>query len=291
MNTNTNTSTKSEKNTKRVVIKVGSAVLTDNNNIAKERMLNLVSMISGLRKTYDVILVTSGAVAAGYSTLKLDKSKQIGKKALAAAGQPILMTAYKKKFDIYDIDTAQILLTEDDFDSRKRTKMFQEIIDAHLTHDILPIVNENDITSTPEQQFGDNDQLSAVVAHATNADILVILSDIDGYFDKNPHEYEDAKIFKTMTKIPEQALLDESTPNNSFATGGIVTKLKAANFLIRHGRKMLLCNGFDLSAAESFLLENKHTLGTLFMPENEIKKKSSETEIKKSAENVTKKEG
>ena len=276
MNTITNTKPKTKKKTKRVVIKVGSAVLTENNNIAKERMLNLVSMISGLRKTYDVILVTSGAVAAGYSTLKLDKSKQIGKKALAAAGQPILMTAYKKKFDIYDIDTAQILLTEDDFDSRKRTKMFQEIIDAHLAHDILPIVNENDITSTPEQQFGDNDQLSANVSHATNAEILVILSDIDGYFDKNPHEFQDAKIFKTLTKIPEQALLEESTANNSFATGGIVTKLKAANFLMKRGRKMLLCNGFDLTAAESYLLDNKHTLGTIFAPEKE-----KEKEIKK----------
>ena len=114
----------------RLVIKVGSAVLTQNNQIAKERMLNLVTLISNLQSKYDIILVTSGAVAAGYSALKLDKSKQIGKRALAASGQPILMTAYKKKFDIYEIDTAQILLTEDDFDSRKRTLMFQGIIDA-----------------------------------------------------------------------------------------------------------------------------------------------------------------
>ncbi|MGB5965165.1 MAG: glutamate 5-kinase [Sulfurimonadaceae bacterium] len=251
---------------KRIVIKVGSAVLTEHNHIAKERMLNLVTLIATLRKKYDVILVTSGAVAAGYSALKLDKSKQIGKKALAAAGQPILMTSYKKKFDIYNIDTAQILLTEDDFDSRRQTKMFQEIIDAHLTHDILPIVNENDITSTPEQLFGDNDQLSAHVAHATNADLLVILSDIDGYYDKNPKEHKDAKIFKALSEIPENVLQEESTPNNPFATGGIVTKLKAADFLLKRGRKMLLCNGFDLSAAESFLLEGKQTLGTLFIP-------------------------
>jgi glutamate 5-kinase len=251
---------------KRIVIKVGSAVLTEKNRIAKERMLNLVSMIAALKKSYDVILVTSGAVAAGYSALKLDKSKQIGKKALAAAGQPILMTAYKKKFDIYDIDTAQILLTEDDFDSRKRTKMFQEIIDAHLAHDILPIINENDITSTPEQLFGDNDQLSANVAHATNADLLVILSDIDGYYDKNPHEHKDAKIFKTLSEIPNGVLLEDTTPNNPFATGGIVTKLKAADFLLKRGREMFLCSGFDLSAAESFLLKGEHTLGTLFTP-------------------------
>ncbi|MCW8895569.1 glutamate 5-kinase [Sulfurimonas sp.] len=250
----------------RIVIKVGSAVLTQNNNIAKERMLNLVSLIAKVKKKYDVILVTSGAVAAGYSALKLDKRKQIGKKALAAAGQPILMTSYKKKFDIYGIDTAQILLTEDDFDSRKRTKMFQEIIDAHLENDILPIVNENDITSTPEQLFGDNDTLSATVTYATGADLLVILSDIDGYYDKNPSEHKDAKLFKTIDTIPDGALDEESSPGNEFATGGIVTKLKAADFLMKRGGKMFLCNGFDLDSAESYLLNSEHNLGTVFMP-------------------------
>jgi glutamate 5-kinase len=250
----------------RIVIKVGTAVLTQNNNIAKERMLNLVTLIATLKKKYDVVLITSGAVAAGYSTLKLDKRKQIGKKALAAAGQPILMTAYKKKFDIYDIPTAQILLTEDDFDSRKRTKMFQEIIDAHLENNILPIINENDITSTPEQLFGDNDQLSANVAYAIDADLLVILSDIDGYYNKNPQENSDAKIYKVVNELPQTVLIDTSTPNNEFATGGIVTKLKAADFLIKRSKRMFLCNGFDLSAAESFLLEGKHNLGTLFEP-------------------------
>lgn len=250
----------------RIVIKVGSAVITKNNEIAKERMLNLVQLIAQLQKRYDVILVTSGAVAAGYSALKLDKRKQIGKKALAAAGQPILMSSYKYKFDFYDIDTAQILLTEDDFDSRKRTHMFREIINAHLKHDILPIVNENDITSTPDQLFGDNDQLSANVAYATDANLLVILSDIDGYYDKNPHEYKDAKRYEVLHKIPEAALQAEKSPNNPFATGGIVTKLKAADFLLQHGKRMLLCSGFDLSTARSYLLDGEQTLGTLFEP-------------------------
>lgn len=249
---------------KRVVIKVGSAVLTNKNEIAKERMLNLVSLIAKIRSNYDVVLVTSGAVAAGYFALKLDKNKQIGKKALAAAGQPILMTSYKKKFDIYDIDTAQILLTEDDFDSRKRTKMFQEIIDMHLENEILPIVNENDITSTPEQIFGDNDQLSANVADAIDADLLVILSDIDGYYDKNPREFSDAKVYKSVNAITESMLSEAVTPNNAFATGGIVTKLKAAHFMMKRGRKMYLTNGFDLSAAESFLLHHEQISGTLF---------------------------
>ena len=250
----------------RIVIKVGSAVLTEKNQIAKERMLNLVTLIANLRSKYKVILVTSGAVAAGYAALKLDKRKQIGRKALAAAGQPILMTSYKKKFDIYEIDTAQILLTEDDFDSRKRTRMFQDIINAHLTHDILPIINENDISSTPEQLFGDNDQLSANVAYATEADLLVILSDIDGYYDKNPKENSDAKIKKIVNEISEQSLSDASTPNDPFATGGIVTKLKAADYLMKKGKRMFLCNGYDLSSATSFLLHDEHVLGTLFVP-------------------------
>jgi len=250
----------------RVVIKVGSAVITQNNQIAKERMLNLVTLISNIQSKYDVILVTSGAVAAGYSALKLDKSKLIGKRALAAAGQPILMTAYKKKFDIYEIDTAQILLTEDDFDSRKRTKMFQEIINAHLENDILPIVNENDISSTPEQLFGDNDQLSANVACATESDLLIILSDIDGYYDKNPKEHADAKLKKEVYELSRSELDASTSPNDPFATGGIVTKLIAADFLMQKGKSMLLCNGFDLSAARSFLMDDNHTLGTLFKP-------------------------
>jgi glutamate 5-kinase len=144
--------------------------------------------------------------------------------------------------------------------------MFQEIIDAHLDNDILPIVNENDISSTPEQLFGDNDQLSAYVAYATEADLLVILSDIDGYYDKNPKEHSDAKIKKIVHEIPEEALADVSTPSDPFATGGIVTKLKAADYLMKKGKRMFLCNGFDLSAAASFLIHDEHNLGTLFVP-------------------------
>jgi glutamate 5-kinase len=254
----------------RIVIKVGSAVLTHKNEIAKERMLNLVQFIADLKKQYDVILVTSGAVSAGYSALKLDKSKHIGKKALAAAGQPILMTSYKKMFDIYDIDTAQILLTEDDFDSRKRTQMFKEIIDTHMEHDILPIINENDITSTPEQTFGDNDQLSANVTYAIKATKLIILSDISGYYDKNPKEHKDAKLKKVVHALSEEELLMDHTPNNPFATGGIVTKLKAANFLLDKGTDMLLCNGFDLQAAKNYLLEGKHHSCTLFTTKQQV---------------------
>ena len=251
---------------KRLVLKVGSAVLTCNNNVAQERMKNLVELIATLKKDYEVILVTSGAVAAGYSVLKVDKNCLINKKSLASVGQPILMAAYKKYFSSYDINSAQILVTEDDFDSTKRTQMFQGIIETLLNNHIVPLINENDTISTYEQTFGDNDQLAANVAFATDSDLLVILSDVDGYYNKNPKEYDDASIIKIVNQINPQSLNEVSTANHEFATGGIVTKLKAAEFMLNRGKKMFLCNGFDLSSIKSFLIDGKHNLGTLFQP-------------------------
>lgn len=249
---------------KRIVIKVGSGVLMENNGIAKERMLNLVTLIAKLQKEYEVILVSSGAVSSGYTALKLDRKEHISKKVLASLGQPILMSSYKRKFDIFNISTSQILLTEEDFDSRKRTAIFSEIINTLLAHNIVPIVNENDISTTSEQVFGDNDQLSAHVAHYTNADLLIILSDIDGYYNKNPNENPDAVILKEVYSIPAEALTAEHTPNNAFATGGIVTKLMAAEFLMKHNRKMFLCSGYNLQTIENYLLKGVHDSGTLF---------------------------
>ena len=246
------------------MFKVGSSVLTETTGIAKVRMLNLVSLISECKERYEVILVTSGAVAAGYTALKLDRNQQISKKVLASAGQPILMSSYKAKFDIYSVNTSQILLTEDDFDSRVHTKIFQQIIETTLKNGILPIINENDISTTPDQLFGDNDQLSAHVAHYTNADILIILSDIDGYYDSNPNSNPNAKIRKIVTEIKDEELNQEFTPNSEFATGGIVTKLKAADYIIKQKREMFLCSGFDLTTAREFLLEGVHKRGTLF---------------------------
>ena len=251
---------------KRIVVKVGSAVLTEGNKIAKDRMQNMVGFIASLKKEWDVALVSSGAVAAGYDALKIDKNIETNKRALASAGQPILMHAYKKNFDVYDIHTSQLLLIDDDFDSKKRTHVLRDIVNIHLDHGVLPIINENDVSAQPEQVFGDNDQLSAYIAHATGAEMLIIFTDIDGYYDKNPKKFDNAKLFKEITKIPEEALLEEHTANNPFATGGIVTKLKAAEFMMQKGHKMFLCSGFDLNAAKSFFFEGKHTQGTLFLP-------------------------
>ncbi|MEJ2414272.1 MAG: glutamate 5-kinase [Sulfurimonas sp.] len=250
---------------KRIVFKVGSSVLTNRDDVAKERMLNLVSLIAEARKKYEVILVSSGAVASGYTALKLDRKKAVSKRVLASVGQPILMHSYKNKFDIYGVDIAQILLTEEDFDSRVHTKIFQDIIDSALTNGILPIVNENDISTIPDQLFGDNDQLSAHVAHYTNADTLIILSDIKGYYDDNPKKNPDAKLLKEVNEIKDADLNQAHSPNNEFATGGIVTKLKAAKYIMGKGRSMFLCSGFDLSAARDFLFTDDREEGTLFI--------------------------
>ena len=249
---------------KRITLKVGSGVLTENNAIAKPRMLNLVSFIVKLKPFYDVIVVSSGAVSSGYTALKLDRKKHISKKVLAAVGQPILMSNYKALFDIYDVDTSQVLMTEEDFDSVAHIDIFRQIIDAQMENDILPIVNENDITTISEQVFGDNDQLSAHVAHYSDSDMLVILSDIDGYYDKNPTEHDDAVMYKLVSEIPEFELEQKDSPNHEFATGGIVTKLKAAKFMMDQGREMFLCNGYDLASAEEFLIDGQHNKGTLF---------------------------
>ncbi|MCF6330163.1 MAG: glutamate 5-kinase [Sulfurimonas sp.] len=249
---------------KRIVFKVGSGVLTENNKIAKDRMLALVSLLAGLKSDYEIILVTSGAVSAGYTALQLDRSIKISKKVLAAVGQPILMSSYKNKFEIYGIDTAQILLTEDDFDSRERTEIFRQIINTTLKHGILPIVNENDISTTEEQLFGDNDQLSAHVTYYTNSDLLIILSDIDGYYDSNPSQNPDAKMLKIMREITDELLTQEEMPTHEFASGGIVTKLKAASYLMSKDKEMFLCSGYDLKSAKEFITKNIYNKGTLF---------------------------
>ncbi len=254
---------------KRLVIKVGSAVLTERNRVAKERMAALVALIAKIREQgVEVILVSSGAVAAGYTLCRLDKKVLANRQALASIGQPKLVSMYQKKFERFGIVVSQILLTADDFDSRKRTHHAKCAVETLLAQKVVPIINENDVTATEELVFGDNDQLSAHVAYYFDADMLVILSDIDGYYDKDPNRYDDAVPLKVVHEIPTQELEAECTPHATFATGGIVTKLKAADFLLKRGRSMFLASGFDLDDAYAYLIEGKHEGGTLFIPAN-----------------------
>ena len=191
---------------RRIVLKVGSAVLTENSSLALERLRNLVNLISLLKEEYEVILVSSGAVAAGYSLLKLDKHIIANKQALASLGQPLLLDTYRRKFSKYNILCSQVLMEATIFEDSTRLNHARETIDVLLKNNIVPIINENDVTATEELVFGDNDQLSAHVAYYANADLLIILSDIDGYYDKNPSEYEDAKIQKIVNNISDEEL-------------------------------------------------------------------------------------
>ena len=250
---------------KRLVIKVGTAVLTQGEELALQRMKNLVKLISILKndKNLEVILVSSGAVGAGYTELKLDKTVLANKQTLAAIGQPKLMKTYQEMFEEFGITVAQMLFIADDFDSRKRSKNAKNVMEILLQNNVIPIINENDVIAT-EELIGDNDQLAAYITHYFKADMLVILTDIDGYYDKNPREFNDAKIQKIINEISQDELDKKPSANSKFATGGIVTKLKAADFLMQKNIPMYLTSGFDLTNAYDFLVENNHKSGTIF---------------------------
>ena len=250
---------------KRLVIKVGTAVLTQGEELALQRMKNLVNLISTLKndKNLEVILVSSGAVGAGYTELKLDKTVLANKQTLAAIGQPKLMKTYQEMFQEFGITVAQMLFIADDFDSRKRSKNAKNVMEILLQNKVIPIINENDVIAT-EELIGDNDQLAAYITHYFKADMLVILTDIDGCYDKNPREFSDAKIQKIITEISQDELDKKPSANSKFATGGIVTKLKAADFLMQKNIPMYLASGFDLTNAYDFLVENNHKSGTIF---------------------------
>lgn len=248
----------------RIVVKVGSAVLTQNGEIALERMRALVDFLAELKKENEVLLVSSGAVAAGYTELKLDRSIIKNKQALASIGQPILMKRYAKKFALHNIITAQVLVTAANFNKLDEIKKVKDTVDTLLENGVVPIINENDATATEELIVGDNDQLSAYITKNTAADLLIILSDIDAYYDHDPRTNPHAKVLKVVHEIQRSELEKDVTPNNVFATGGIVTKLKAANYLLACGIDMFLSSGFDLTNVKSFLLEKKHIGGTSF---------------------------
>ena len=248
----------------RVVVKVGSAVLTQDGAIALERMQSLVDFLAELRRDHEVILVSSGAVAGGYTKLKLDRSVVANKQALAAIGQPVLMAKYAKKFASHDMITAQILVTAANFTRDDDVSRVRDTVEKLLQNGVIPIVNENDATATDELELGDNDQLSAYITHYIDADMLVILSDIDAYYDADPRKDTNAKILKVVHAIDQEDLTKEVTPNNEFATGGIVTKLKAASYLLAQGKEMFLASGFDLGDVRSFMIDGDHKGGTLF---------------------------
>jgi glutamate 5-kinase len=250
---------------KRVVIKIGSAVLTEQNRLAKERILSIVQLVVKLREAgIEVIIVSSGAVSAGYTQLKIDKKILANRQALASVGQSFLMSSYQKKFDRYGLKVAQLLLIEEDFRVKTHIENAKNTVEVLLQNGVVPIINENDTVAVEELRFGDNDQLSAHSTFHFEADLLVILSDIDGYYTANPREDKNAEIRPHIEDISESELSQSATPNSPFATGGIVTKLKAGKYLIDRGLNMFLSSGFQLQYVEEMLLKGTYEKGSLF---------------------------
>lgn len=249
---------------KKIVIKVGSHIISEVDHISEERVENLCKFIIELRQKYEIILVSSGAASAGRVKLNITKNGIIAKQILAAVGQPYLMEIYNKFLSKHGVLCAQILLTGLDFDSRKRTLHAKNTIDGLLKNKVLPIINENDATAIEEIVYGDNDRLSASVTNYFDADMLVILSDIDGYYTDDPHKNPDAKLRPLVKEISEEELNQKPLAGSEMGTGGITTKLKAADFLLKNNKEMFLASGFDLSVARDFLLNNNQSGGTLF---------------------------
>jgi glutamate 5-kinase len=252
----------------RIVIKVGSHVLSEKGSMCKARMFALTQLIADLKaKGNEVILVSSGAIAAGYTQLAIKRDTVANRQALAAIGQPLLLKMYQEKFAKFDILCSQVLLSADVFESKKHVEHAKVAIDTLLKNNVVPIINENDTVSIEELVFGDNDRLSAHCTYYFDASLLVILSDINAYYDKDPNQYDDAKQRAIVNEISNDELTAEHNPNNEFATGGIVTKLQSADFLLKHNREMFLASGFNLANVRSYLLDKKHIGGTLFTPQ------------------------
>ena len=249
---------------KRIVIKVGSHVLSEHGALCDERMDALCGLIAELMGVYDVILVSSAAISAGQSKIDLKRDSVVHKQILAAVGQPHLMATYEKKMSAYGKKTAQLLLNAADFDSKHRSTHAKNLVFGLLELGILPIINENDATATAEIVYGDNDRLSADAALCFDADMLVMLSDIDGYYDSNPNENKNAKIRPVVNTINKAEIASAGGAGSEHGTGGIATKLMAASMLLAQGKKMFLASGFDLSAVRSFLLDGKQNGGTIF---------------------------
>jgi len=265
------------KNLKRIVFKLGTNTLTSSDgNIALSRIYSLIESIAELKKeNREIIIVTSGAVGMGAKFLKnTDKFDPVSiKQAFAAVGQSKLMHFYQDAFEKFNIITAQILLTVDDFANRKKYLSLRNTLSALLEMGAIPIINENDTVSTNEIEsykendvevcFGDNDKLSALVTSKLDADMLVILSDIDGLFDDNPKTNINAKIIQVIEEItPEvEALGFEASKGGR---GGMKTKLDAAKVVMHSGGLTLIANGKEAGIIDKiFKGEEK---GTLFLP-------------------------
>lgn len=252
---------------KRVVIKVGTTTLTHETGLLNlERIEILVRQIANLHNNgYEVMLVTSGAIGAGMGKLNLkNRPKTLPEKqAVAAVGQVALIHLYQKIFAEYGKNVGQLLLTASDINERNRYLNGRNTCFALFNAGVIPIINENDAIAVEEIKVGDNDTLSAFVATLVDADLLIILSDIDGLYDSNPKENPNAKLLPLITTLNEEIKAMAGDSNSKFGTGGMATKLKAAEIALNSGVNMVIAQGEN---PENLIkIVRGEDIGTLFV--------------------------
>ena len=234
----------------RIVIKIGTSNITYSTGCLNLRHVQkLVEIISDIKNAgHEVILVSSGAIAMGVGKLNLAErpSDIAGKQACAAVGQCELMYTYDRLFGEYNHTVAQILLTAPDLANDGRREKFQNTIEKLLAYSALPIINENDTVATEEIEFGDNDTLGSKVATAANADILILLSDIDGLYTKDPRSNPDAEFIPEVYELSDDVMALGGGAGTKHGTGGMETKLKAAKIATDAGCDMIIMNGAKL---------------------------------------------
>ncbi len=251
---------------KRIVVKVGTSTLThETGKINIRRMVKLCSVLADLHNSgLDVVLVTSGAIGVGVGKLGLkEKPKDIpGRQAAATVGQCELMFMYDKHFGENGVKTGQLLITKSDIENDQRRENLENTFEKLFEYGALPIVNENDSVATEEIVYGDNDSLSAIVARLIHAQGLIILSDIDGLFDDNPSENPDAQLIPVVKVIDEQLMSVCKGAGTDRGTGGMITKIHAAQIATQAGIPTVIMNGS--LPQDIYKLVDGHNLGTLF---------------------------
>ena len=231
----------------RVVIKIGTSTLTYKSGCVNIRRIEaLCRVISDMKNAgNEVIMVSSGAIGMGVGKLNLKErpSDIAGKQAAAAVGQCELMYIYDKEFSTHNHTVAQILLTAPDFECEDRHRKFENTMTRLLELGVLPIINENDTIATEEIVFGDNDTLAAQVAVSVDADLLILLSDIDGLFTDDPRKNPEAKLIERVDKLDESIMSLGKGAGSELGTGGMETKLRAARIVTEAGCDMIITNG------------------------------------------------
>jgi glutamate 5-kinase len=261
------------KRVKTIVIKIGSSVLTSKNGELETKVFKgLAKEVSILkREGYDSVIVSSGAICAGINKLGLtEKPKNIPEKqAAAAVGQPTLMRNYEMSFSEYNQKVAQVLLTHDDLSSRSRYLNARNTLSTLISYGIVPIINENDSVAVEEIKFGDNDNLSALATNLIGADLLIILTDTNGLYDKNPWKCKDAELISLVEEINSKIEKIAGDTTNPTCIGGMITKVQAAKKAAIFGLPTIVANG-RVDGIIGKIVKGE-PVGTLFLPkENKI---------------------